>query len=194
MRGRAKRVKEAGVGDESDGKDQATALDETAQRYGLRRFVARNRGLEVAYRVGVAVIGFAIIVTGLALIPLPGPGWLIVFAGLAVLSTEFAWAERLLHYARSKVAGWTDWVIHQPLAVRALIGLVGLAFVAGGHELHRDLASNGGGCPTVHADLLHDPSGGCRWVGRSPFRHEGKPYVVTEMNESLRRVLRRSAK
>jgi uncharacterized protein (TIGR02611 family) len=124
-------VKEATVGDEGDGKDQVTALAETAQRYGLRRFVARNRGLEVAYRVVVAVIGFAIIGTGLALIPLPGPGWLIVFAGLAVLSTEFAWAERLLRYARSKVAGWTEWVIQQPLGVRGLIGLVGLAFVAG---------------------------------------------------------------
>jgi uncharacterized protein (TIGR02611 family) len=119
------------VGDESEGKNQATALDETAQRYGLRRFVARNRGLEVAYRVVVAILGFAIIASGLALIPLPGPGWLIVFAGLAVLSTEFAWAERLLRFARTKVAGWTDWVIHQPLGVRAMIGLVGLAFVAG---------------------------------------------------------------
>jgi uncharacterized protein (TIGR02611 family) len=119
------------VSDEGDGKDLATVLDETAQRYGLRHFVARNRGLEVAYRVAVAILGFAIIVTGLALIPLPGPGWLIVFAGLAVLSTEFAWAERLLHYARSKVAGWTDWVIKQSLPVRATIGLVGLAFVAG---------------------------------------------------------------
>jgi uncharacterized protein (TIGR02611 family) len=119
------------VGDESEGKNQATALDETAQRYGLRRFVARNRGLEVAYRVVVAILGFAIIASGLALIPLPGPGWLIVFAGLAVLSTEFAWAERLLRFARTKVAGWTDWVIHQPLGVRSMIGLVGLAFVAG---------------------------------------------------------------
>ena len=131
MRGRAKRVKEARAGHEREGKDQATSLVQTAQRYGLRRFVARNRGLEVAYRVVVAVIGFAIIVTGLALIPLPGPGWLIVFAGLAVLSTEFAWAERLLRFARNKVAGWSDWVIRQPLGVRATIGLVGLAFVAG---------------------------------------------------------------
>ena len=109
----------------------STALDDAAPRFGLRRFVARNRGLEVAYRVVVAVVGFAIIVTGLALIPLPGPGWLIVFAGLALLSTEFAWAERLLHYARTKVHGWTEWAARQSLAVRALIGLVGLGFVAG---------------------------------------------------------------
>lgn len=132
MLDRVKRAKGAGVGgDEPDGEDHSTALDEAATRFGLRRFVARNRGLEVAYRIAVAIIGFAIIVTGLALIPLPGPGWLIVFAGLAVLSTEFVWAERLLHYARTKVQGWTDWVIRQPLAVRALIGLVGLVFVVG---------------------------------------------------------------
>lgn len=109
----------------------STTLDDGATRFGLRRFVARNRGLEVAYRVAVAVLGFAIIVTGLALIPLPGPGWLIVFAGLALLSTEFAWAERLLHYARAKVHGWTTWATHQSLVVRGLIGLVGLCFVAG---------------------------------------------------------------
>jgi uncharacterized protein (TIGR02611 family) len=119
------------VGGQRDGKDHARSLDNTAQRYGLRRFVARNRGLEVAYRVVVAITGFAIIVTGLALIPLPGPGWLIVFGGLAVLSTEFAWAERLLRFARTQVHGWTEWVLRQSLAVRALIGLVGLAFVAG---------------------------------------------------------------
>jgi uncharacterized protein (TIGR02611 family) len=106
-------------------------VDDVTPRYGFRRLVARNRGLELAYRIGVGILGFAIIVTGLALIPLPGPGWLIVFGGLAVLSTEFVWAERLLHFARRKVHGWTEWVLHQPLAVRALIGLVGLAFVVG---------------------------------------------------------------
>jgi len=133
-------VKGAGVVDErddehsttldQDGGEQPTTRDD-AGRFGLRHFVARNRGLEVAYRIVVAVVGFAIIGTGFLLIPLPGPGWLIVFAGLAVLSTEFVWAERLLHYARRKMHGWTEWVTRQSIAVRALIGLVGLAFVAG---------------------------------------------------------------
>jgi uncharacterized protein (TIGR02611 family) len=119
------------VGGDHDGKDHARSLDDTAQRFGLRRFVARNRGLEVAYRVIVAIIGFTIIITGLVLIPLPGPGWLIVFGGLAVLSTEFAWADRLLRFARSKVHAWTQWVLRQSLPVRGLIGLAGLVFVAG---------------------------------------------------------------
>ena len=129
-------MKGAGVADDCVEEDPATRLDDTASRFRLRRFVARSRGLEVAYRVIVAVLGFAIIVAGLALIPLPGPGWLIVFAGLALLSTEFAWAERLLRYARAKVYGWTSWATRQSLVIRALIGLVGLAFVAGAITLY----------------------------------------------------------
>jgi uncharacterized protein (TIGR02611 family) len=111
--------------------DRPTRLDHSGSRFGLRRFVARSRGLEIAYRVAIAVLGFAIIGAGLFLIPLPGPGWLIVFAGLALLSTEFTWAERLLRYARGKVHGWSEWATRQSLLVRGLIGLVGLAFLAG---------------------------------------------------------------
>jgi uncharacterized protein (TIGR02611 family) len=131
-RGVAKWLKGAGVGDENHVDERSsTTRDPSASRFGLRRLVARNRGLEVAYRVVVAVLGFAIIAAGLALIPLPGPGWLIVFAGLALLSTEFAWADRLLRYARTKVQGWTTWATRQSLVVRGLLGLVGLGFVAG---------------------------------------------------------------
>jgi uncharacterized protein (TIGR02611 family) len=124
------------VTDDCVDEHSSSALADSASRFGLRRLVARNRGLEVAYRVLVAVLGFAIIITGLALIPLPGPGWLIVFAGLAVLATEFAWAERLLHYARTQVHGWTEWATSQSLVVRGLIGLIGLAFVAGAVTLY----------------------------------------------------------
>ena len=34
---------------------------------------------------------------GILAIPYPGPGWAIVFLGLAILATEFEWAHRLLH-------------------------------------------------------------------------------------------------
>lgn len=42
----------------------------------------------------VAMIGTLLIILGLLLVPLPGPGWLIIFGGLAVLATEFAVAEK----------------------------------------------------------------------------------------------------
>ncbi|MEX1995722.1 MAG: PGPGW domain-containing protein [Candidatus Saccharimonadales bacterium] len=42
----------------------------------------------------VAMVGTLLIILGLLLVPLPGPGWLVVFGGLAVLATEFAVAEK----------------------------------------------------------------------------------------------------
>jgi uncharacterized protein (TIGR02611 family) len=43
-----------------------------------------------------------IVIAGIVLLPLPGPGWAIIFLGLAVLATEYAWAHRLLTVTRDK--------------------------------------------------------------------------------------------
>ncbi len=68
---------------------------------------------------------------GLFLIPFPGPGWLVVFVGLGILASEFAWAERLLDFAKAKVRGWTAWVGRQSRLVRGLLGLAALTLVGG---------------------------------------------------------------
>jgi uncharacterized protein (TIGR02611 family) len=84
--------------------------------------------LRRTYRVGVAVLGGIVLLAGVVMIPYPGPGWLVVFAGLAILATEFHWARRVLHFARTKYDAWTDWLGRQTLLVRlmvlALTGLV----------------------------------------------------------------------
>jgi uncharacterized protein (TIGR02611 family) len=64
-------------------------------------------------------------------VPLPGPGWLIVFLGLGILATEFSWAERLLGFGRRTLRSWLHWLGRQRLAVRALVSLVTLLFVVG---------------------------------------------------------------
>lgn len=74
----------------------------------------------------IGVVGGAIVLLGLLLIPLPGPGWALVFLGLAVWATEFRWAQRLLRYARRLLREWTAWARRQHLVVRLLLGLVGL--------------------------------------------------------------------
>ena len=117
-----------GAGDEAVVREDRTVLDEVETRLGFRAFFAKHAWLDLTYRVVVGVLGAAVVVVGVVLIPLPGPGWLIVFAGLAILATEFAWAERLLTFARRKVHAWTDWVLAQSLVVRGLIGLLGLVF------------------------------------------------------------------
>ena len=50
----------------------------------------------VAWRIGVAVLGGTITVLGAIFLITPGPGWLIIFAGLGILASEFAWADRAL--------------------------------------------------------------------------------------------------
>ena len=47
-------------------------------------------------RIAKVIGGFVLLVAGIAMIALPGPGWLTVAAGLAILAGEFIWARRLL--------------------------------------------------------------------------------------------------
>ena len=41
------------------------------------------------------VVGFTLLAIGVALLVLPGPGWLTIALALAILATEFVWARRL---------------------------------------------------------------------------------------------------
>ena len=49
-----------------------------------------------AKRLVRVVVGFTLLIVGVALLVLPGPGWVTIFLGLALLGAEFAWARRLL--------------------------------------------------------------------------------------------------
>ena len=74
------------------------------------------------------MIGGGLILVGIVLLPLPGPGWLIIFLGLGLWSTEFAWAARLLTRARVLVGEWTKWIRSKPGWVQLSIGVLGIAF------------------------------------------------------------------
>jgi uncharacterized protein (TIGR02611 family) len=80
--------------------------------------------MQKARKVAVGIVGGVVLVIGVILIPYPGPGWLVVFAGLGILSTEFTWAQRLLDYAKNKYDGWTQWVAKQNIVVKSAIWLL----------------------------------------------------------------------
>ena len=61
------------------------------------RWVGRN-----SKRVAITIVGFVLVLGGIVLLPLPGPGMLIIIAGLAVLGTEYMWARRALELAKEK--------------------------------------------------------------------------------------------
>jgi tellurite resistance protein TerC len=56
-----------------------------------------------AKRLVVGVIGFTVLLIGVALIVLPGPAMIVIPAGLAILATEYAWARRWLRKAKDLV-------------------------------------------------------------------------------------------
>jgi uncharacterized protein (TIGR02611 family) len=97
----------------------------------FRDRIRSTPGSRRVYRLAVGIVGLAVTVGGLLLVPLPGPGWLIVFVGLAILASEFRWAQHLLDFARGRLRTWTQWLRQQAPWVRVLVGLVTAAFVAG---------------------------------------------------------------
>lgn len=68
-----------------------------ARRLQARReeFLGRGR----LYRIAFVTAGFTVLAAGLALLLLPGPALLVIPIGLAMLSLQFAWAERMLETA-----------------------------------------------------------------------------------------------
>lgn len=77
----------------------------------------------------VGIVGGAVLVAGIFMIPYPGPGWLVVFAGLGILSTQFEWAARVLQFAKGKYDTWEDWIKHQSMWVRGVFVLLTAAVV-----------------------------------------------------------------
>jgi uncharacterized protein (TIGR02611 family) len=66
-------------------------------RLAERRAAHRRRnGL---YRIGFAIAGALVTLAGIVLLVTPGPAFVVIPIGLAMLSLEFAWAERLLDRA-----------------------------------------------------------------------------------------------
>lgn len=124
-------------GRDSSDTDQDTLVEAAneADNDELNRFQRWREGIRSRptsrriYRAVVGTLGGGIVVGGLVLVPLPGPGWVIVFVGLAILASEFTWAARLQDFGKRRLKAWTDWLKRQPIWVRGLVGLATFAFV-----------------------------------------------------------------
>ena len=97
---------------------------------GVKERRDRHRERSKAVRAAVVLAGFVIVLVGLAMIPLPGPGVLVTLFGLAVLALEFAWAERLLERTIDHMGKATDRVKRAGLVQRLILGLLGVLVAA----------------------------------------------------------------
>jgi tellurite resistance protein TerC len=67
-----------------------------------RAFDLASRALRHMWRVVILVVGLSVLAIGVALIVLPGPAFVVIPVGLAILATEFVWARRLLHNLKER--------------------------------------------------------------------------------------------
>lgn len=82
-------------------------------------------------RTFIAIAGGLVVLIGIVMIPYPGPGWLVVFAGLAILATEFAFAARVLEKLRAFYERWKGWLKRQSRVVQVCsLVCTGLVVVA----------------------------------------------------------------
>lgn len=64
-------------------------------------------------KIIIGTAGGVVVLVGLVMVPYPGPGWLVVFAGLAILATEFEFARKWLEFGRDKYDKWGKWLLGQ---------------------------------------------------------------------------------
>lgn len=59
-------------------------------------------------KIIIFITGITVVIIGVVLLVLPGPGLLVMIAGLLILSLEFEWAKKYRDKARAKLRKITD--------------------------------------------------------------------------------------
>ncbi|MDE0777559.1 MAG: PGPGW domain-containing protein, partial [Nocardioides sp.] len=81
--------------------------------------------MKVVKRVGFEVVGWTLLVAGIAALALPGPGLLMIFGAMAILSQQYEWAERRLDPIKYRaLKGAAESVETVPRIVISVIGVL----------------------------------------------------------------------
>ncbi|CAM5617879.1 TIGR02611 family protein [Streptomyces atroolivaceus] len=123
----------ATVAPESAAGDEQAAERELGSR--APGFIKQSRVLHLSWQVGIFVVGLAVVVAGVLMLVLPGPGWLVIFGGMAIWATEFVWAQLVLRWTRRKVTEAAQRALDPKVRRRNIIlttlGLVIIAVLVG---------------------------------------------------------------
>jgi uncharacterized protein (TIGR02611 family) len=96
----------------------------------LRTWIKKTKAGRLFWRVVIGIVGGAVTALGAIALVGPGPGILIVLAGLGILATEFAWAARVMVRTRTYAqkaadkAGIPRWIQFALIAGAAVVSIV----------------------------------------------------------------------
>ncbi len=94
-------------GERMVGRFEQAALEAEIET-GYREETVEEAKRHVLIRLGRILVGFVIVLAGLLMLPLPGPGLLTLAAGLAILAPEVPFAHRLLVQVRKRLPSDAD--------------------------------------------------------------------------------------
>ncbi|MBP0448500.1 TIGR02611 family protein [Kitasatospora sp. RG8] len=120
------RDQDGGGGGEPEGVEGGRPLGSRAPH-----FIRRSRPLHLSWQVAVFLAGLAVVVAGVIMLPLPGPGWVVIFLGMGIWATEFVWAQLALRWTRRKVAEAAQKAMDPRVRRRNItLTVIGLAVIA----------------------------------------------------------------
>ena len=67
-----------------------------------------NKTYKALRKIIVGIVGAVVVVVGIILLAIPGPGLVTIALGLVILSTEFEWAERHLKNVKKRISSVYD--------------------------------------------------------------------------------------
>ncbi|CAB4604251.1 unannotated protein [freshwater metagenome] len=98
----------------------------------LRAFIKRTKAGQLIWRIFIGILGGTITVLGAIALVAPGPGVLILLAGLGILASEFAWAARAVNKTKSMAQSAADkvgiptWIKYLFFAGAALFSIIAI--------------------------------------------------------------------
>jgi len=101
----------------------------------LRTWIKKTKAGRLFWRVVIGIVGGSITALGAIALVGPGPGILIVLAGLGILATEFAWAARVMVHTRTYAqkaadkAGIPKWVQYALIAGAAILSIIVILYL-----------------------------------------------------------------
>lgn len=101
----------------------------------LRTWIKKTKAGRLFWRVIIGIVGGAVTAFGAIALVGPGPGFLIVLAGLGILATEFAWAARVMVRTRTYAqkaadkAGIPKWVQYALIAGAAIFSILVILYL-----------------------------------------------------------------
>jgi uncharacterized protein (TIGR02611 family) len=99
----------------------------------LRSFIKRTKAGQIIWRIFIGVLGGTVTVLGAVALVAPGPGVLILLAGLGILASEFAWASRAMNKTKSMaqsaadkvgIPTWIKYLIFAGAAVFSIVAII----------------------------------------------------------------------